>query len=60
MTPADKQQLLKDISNALDKVQYGRIIVDIRGPSSPMDLVVENRTRYTRNPSRDSTKSGRV
>lgn len=59
MTTDYKQQLLKDISDAFDKVQYGRIIIDIRGPNNPMDLVVENRTRYTRNLVKDTRKLGR-
>jgi hypothetical protein len=42
-----KEQILKAVSEALDNTDYGRVIIELRGPSRPMDLVIENRTRYT-------------
>ena len=50
MTTEYKQQLLKDIESAFEEVRYGRIIIDIRGDTSPVDIVVEKRQRYTRLP----------
>ena len=50
MTTEYKQQLLKDVEKAFGEVKYGRIIIDIRGDTSPVDIVVERRQRYTRLP----------
>ncbi len=50
MTTEYKQQLLKDVERAFKEVKYGRIIIDIRGDTSPVDIVVEKRQRYTRLP----------
>lgn len=47
MTTEDKRLLLEGVSIALDNVVYGKIILECRGPTKPVDLIVENRTRYT-------------
>lgn len=47
MTSEYKEEILKQVSQALDAVPYGKIIVELRGENSPVDVVIENRTRYT-------------
>lgn len=42
-----KKDILEKISKALDEIPYGKIIVDIRGETSPADLEIMIRTRYT-------------
>lgn len=43
----EKERILKDIAEAMDKTPYGSITIELRGPDRPMDLVVLNRTRYS-------------
>lgn len=56
MTMDYKKQLLQDIEKAFDEVTHGRIIIDIRGDTSPVDIVVEKRQRYTRLPGSNKIK----
>lgn len=50
----EKEQILKQVSDAMDNTQYGQIRIELRGNTSPIDVVVEERKRYTRTlPKRD-------
>lgn len=49
MTNKDKELLLESVSQALDTVTHGKIIIDLRGETRPVDIVVENRTRFAIN-----------
>lgn len=49
MKVQDKELLLASISKALDTVEHGKIIIDLRGCTRPVDIVVENRTRFAVN-----------
>jgi len=46
MTEADKKVLLAGVEQALDTVIFGKIIIELRGPNAPADIVAEQRTRY--------------
>lgn len=47
MTEEQKTSLIKGVLTALEDVEYGRITIELRGATSPVDIITENRTRYT-------------
>lgn len=47
MTPEEKKAILKGVERALDTIDHGSITLELRGVDRPVDLVVENRTRFT-------------
>lgn len=49
MTPEEKKELLKGVSEALDEVEFGKIILEMRGPDRDVDIVVEKRRRFPKN-----------
>lgn len=46
MTEANKRMILAGVEQALESVIYGKVIIELRGPDSPTDIVTEERTRY--------------
>lgn len=45
MTQQHKDIIMAHIEEALETNPYGRIVIELRGPNSPVDVVVESRTR---------------
>lgn len=46
MVAEQKERILKQVGVALEQVPYGKIIVELKGPDRPVDVVVENRVRF--------------
>lgn len=46
MRESDKKMILAGVEQALNSVIYGKIIIELRGPNAPTDIVTEERTRY--------------
>lgn len=45
----NEQQLnivIAGIRSALERNPYGKIILELRGPDRPIDMVIESRTRF--------------
>lgn len=53
MRTQDKDMIMAGVEHALHTIPYGRVIIEIRGPNAPTDVVVEQRTRY---PVKDSSE----
>lgn len=46
MDVARKEQILEMVERALESTSFGKITIELRGPESSADVVVEQRTRF--------------
>ena len=45
MNKNKKDEVLEKISQKLDKVTYGKLTIELRGPDRPVDIILEDRER---------------
>lgn len=55
MDVARKEQILEMVERALDVTPFGKVIIELRGPDSSADVVVEQRTRFYANQQESTT-----
>ena len=42
-----KESVLQYVKDVMERVKYGRIIIELRDNSNKIDVVTENRTRFS-------------